>query len=224
MPKLKMFLNFNTDEVFGPAELDSWEGFCEDDVHNPKNPYAATKSAAGQMVNAFANTYYIPCVETFTMNVFGQRQHPEKFIPLCIRAAITGDTVNIHSTPDRTQAGVRSYIDAKNVGAALNWIVDNLNVTPQYVARLNIVGEQEVDNLTLAKMIDEIVGALGPKYGYKPAGLKYELVDFHSSRPGHDLAYRLDGSRLKYSGFTYPSNFEKSLRDTVKWYLENGKV
>ena len=76
--------------------------------------------------------------------------------------------------------------------------------------KYNIVGEKEVDNLELAQFISEVVGG----------ALHYEMVDFHSSRPGHDLRYALDGSLLKNLGFDYPKTFEDSLKKTIKWYLE----
>jgi dTDP-glucose 4,6-dehydratase len=77
--------------------------------------------------------------------------------------------------------------------------------------RFNIVGEKEVDNLTLAKFISDVIK--------KP--LIYELVDFHSSRPGHDLRYGLDGTKLKELGFSFPVTFEESLTKTINWSLEN---
>lgn len=223
LPKLEKFLHFSTDEVFGPAPFDE-KGFWEESLHDPKNPYAATKSAAGQMVNAFANTYQLPCIETFTMNVFGERQHKEKFIPKCISAAIDGSYVPIHGTPDKTQAGVRSYIHGSNVAKAVKFLLHEVEGGTNLVPRFNIVGEEEIDNLSLALIIDEMVGELGPRYGYKPKGLEWEIVDFHSSRPGHDLRYALDGRKLKNMGFKYPSNFQDSLRSTIRWYLENARV
>jgi len=208
-PLLKFFY-FDTDEVFGPAS----EGinYKEWDRFNASNPYAAAKAGANQMCVAFANTYKLPIIITHTMNIFGERQHFEKFIPSTIRKVVLGETVTIHSNKEGTKAGSRFYLHARNVGAALLFLVekgeclDGSGTKGKY----NIVGEKEVDNLELAQFISEVVGG----------ALHYEMVDFHSSRPGHDLRYALDGSLLKNLGFDYPKTFEDSLKKTIKWYLE----
>lgn len=200
------YLQFGTDEVFGPAA----EGQLHSEWHHFRsaNPYAASKAGAEELACAFSNTYQLKVGCTHTMNVIGERQHREKFVPLVIRKVLLGEKVSIHSNPDRTKAGSRFYLHAGNVGPALQWIVEN---QAEQFDKWNIVGEREVDNLTMAKMIAEFVG--------KP--LDYELVDFHSSRPGHDLRYALDGSKLKERGFAFPMTLEQSLERTVKWYLEH---
>jgi dTDP-glucose 4,6-dehydratase len=228
LPNLKQFIYFSTDEVFGPASVDKmdFKGYSEYDRHDPKNPYAATKSAGEQMVNAYANTYSLPCSITNGMNIFGERQHPEKFIPLCIRRALEGGTINVHASADKKTAGMRTYIHGRNVADALLFVLnfkDDVNYHVREPSRFNIVGEQEVDNLALAKMINELVIELAPLNGLKPVGANFELVDFHSSRPGHDLRYALDGWKLRSIGWTPPKTFDESLRNTVKWTLENSK-
>ena len=220
---LQQFTQFSTDEVFGPADLNSDVGFKEEDRHNPKNPYAATKSAAEQMVNAFANTYNLPCVVTNGMNIFGERQHSEKFMPLCIKKALHGGKISVHSSADKKVAGRRTYIHGRNVADALLFVMNTPTSNVKEVTRYNIVGEKEVDNLALAGMINELVLELAPLKGFKPEGSTFEMVDFHSSRPGHDLAYRLDGSKLRELGWSPPKTFEDSLRKTIMWYLENPK-
>ncbi len=205
LPNLKLFNYFSTDEVFGPAP----EGinYKEGDPHNPKNPYAATKAAAEDLCIAYENTYKLPVFITNTMNVFGERQHPEKFIPKVIKSVLNGETITIHSHPSRLKAGTRFYIHARNVASALMFLLEHAKPGERY----NIVGEKEVDNLTLAQFIAKVIG--------KP--LKYDMIDFHSSRPGHDLRYALDGTKLQNMGFKYPKNLESSLEKTIKWYLEN---
>jgi len=200
------FLQFGTDEVFGPAA----EGQLHHEWHHFRsaNPYAASKAGAEELACAFSNTYRLKVACTHTMNVIGERQHREKFVPLVIRKVLMEEKVSIHSNPDRTKAGSRFYLHAGNVGPALHWIV--LNQEEQF-DKWNIVGEREVDNLTMAQMIAHFVG--------KP--LEHELVDFHSSRPGHDLRYALDGSKLKSAGFSFPMTLEQSIERTVKWYLEH---
>lgn len=197
---LKAFLYFSTDEVFGPAPDKT--AYKEWDRYNSGNPYSATKAGGEELTLAYGNTYKLPVIITHTMNVFGSKQHPEKFIPSTVRKVLEGETVIIHSNKERTKAGSRFYIHARNVAKAVHFVLENGELQDKY----NIVGEKEVDNLTLARLIAEYLG--------KP--LKYELVDFHSSRPGHDLRYGLDGSKLREMGWTPPTGFEYTLRETVK--------
>jgi len=207
---LEIFLYFSTDEVFGPAA--PGQDFKEWDRYRSSNPYAATKAAAEELAISYMNTYGLPVVITHTMNVFGERQHPEKYFPKVINAVKAGQRIFIHSNPDRTKAGTRFYLHARNVGAALIFLVKQHHATGKVVGdKFNIVGEKEIDNLSLAEMIAGVVG--------KP--LQYEMVDFHSSRPGHDLRYSLDGTKLKNMDFEFPDTFEDSLKDTVNWYLKH---
>ena len=130
---------------------------------------------------------------------------------------LEGETVTIHSNKDKTKAGSRFYIHARNIADALLHILDNCDETlhnyDSSIGRFNIVGEKETDNLQLAQMIAD---ALGKE-------LKYEMVDFHSQRPGHDLRYALDGEKMKSIGWIHPIAFEDSLQKTIKWTLENDK-
>lgn len=209
---VKKFIYFSTDEVYGPIMEGTWK---EDARHAPGNPYSATKAAAEDLCLAFANTYKLPIIITNTMNLFGERQHPEKFIPLVIRKLLKGEMVTIHADPTKTKAGIRFYIHCRNAWRAIQFILENTNefleVKNPSNGRFNIVGEKEVDNLALAQFIAGVVG--------KP--LKYELVDFHSSRPGHDIRYALNGEKLKSLGFGYPQTFEKSLTKTIHWTLSH---
>jgi dTDP-glucose 4,6-dehydratase len=205
-----------------PLDNIARKGFSEKCPHNPKNPYAASKSAAEMMVMSFANTYKLPCIITRQMNIFGERQHPEKFIPLCISAAIKGVEVSVHATPDKKQAGMRHYIHARNVADAHSFLLKeqpwlSKQTFPHDVESYHIVGEIELDNLTLANTISEIVQSLD-KYS---CGLKPVMVDFHSSRPGHDLRYALDGSKMKGLGWVPPKTFYQSLQKTIEWSLSN---
>jgi dTDP-glucose 4,6-dehydratase len=139
------------------------------------------------------------------MNVFGERQHPEKFIPMTIKRAKNGEKVLIHSDKTKTIPGSRFYIHARNVASAVLFLMNEGEFGEKY----NIVGEREVDNLELAKCIAGVVGV----------GLDYEMVDFHSSRPGHDLRYALDGTKMKELGWSIPVGFEESLERTIRWTL-----
>lgn len=204
---LNKFLYFSTDEVFGPAP----EGifYKEWDRYNSTNPYSASKAGGEELALAYANTYSLPVFITHTMNVFGERQHPEKFIPMTIRKVLDGEKVLIHSDKDKLRAGSRFWIHARNVAAAIAFLLDKSEIREKY----NIVGEREINNLEMANQISRIMG--------KP--LDYELIDFHSSRPGHDLRYALDGAKMYNLGWSIPMKFEDSLQKTIKWSLENKK-
>lgn len=201
---LKMFVYFSTDEVFGPAPVGV--SYKEWDRYNSCNPYAATKAGGEELCLSYANTHKVPVIITHTMNAFGERQHPEKFVPLTIRKVIKGEVVTVHANPTKTKAGSRFYIHCRNIAAAVLFLLEKAQLKEKY----NVVGEKEVDNLEMVKFIASVIG--------KP--LNYEMVDFHSSRPGHDLRYALDGTRMNEMGWSIPKTFESSLEKTVRWYLK----
>ena len=209
---LKKFIQFSTDEVYGtaPEGVDYKEG----DRLNPGNPYSASKAAQESICRAYANTYDLPIIITNTMNVIGERQHPEKFVPLVIRKVLNGETVTIHADQTKTKAGTRFYIHARNVADGIYYLllndIEKLDKIDAAKGQYNIVGELELDNLLLAQKIADIVGK----------ELRYEMVDFHSSRPGHDLRYALSGKKLDSLGWEPPLDFYESLRKTVKWEIK----
>ena len=200
---LESFCYFSTDEVFGPAE--KGVDYKEDDRHFCTNPYSASKSASEQICLSYGKCYNLPVFITRSMNIFGERQHPEKFIPLCIDRCLSGELIKIHASSDCKVSGARHYIHARNVVNAIHFLLDKFKVMESY----NIVGEKEITNEDLCKLIGDIVGK-------KP---NYELVDFHSSRPGHDLRYSLSGVKMWEMGWCLRMNLEESLRNTIEWTL-----
>lgn len=204
---LKLFVYFSTDEVFGPAPKGVF--YKEWDRYDSSNPYAATKAGGEELVLAYANTYNLPVLITHTMNVFGERQHPEKFIPLCINKISSERVVSIHASQDKKHSGSRCWIHARDVASALLFCIKNCNINISRRDKINIVGEEK-SNLDIAKFIARELNKT----------LNYAMVDFHSSRPGHDLRYALDGTKLRDLGFKYPKGLEESLRKTIKWYLK----
>lgn len=216
LQNLERFVYFSTDEVFGPAP--PGVSYKEYDRYNSTNPYSASKAAAEEICVAFENTYKLPIVVTHTMNVFGERQHPEKFIPMVIQKARDGEVVTVHSDPSKTIAGSRHYIHAKDVADGLMFILDNLQGYTHLgdyggakCPKFNLVGPEEIDNLTLANMIANAVGK----------ELVYEMTDFHSSRPGHDLRYALDGSLLRDLGWEPKIKLSERVKEVVEWTLDN---
>ncbi len=223
--KLKRIFLVSTDEVYGPA---SWEsaGNVENDTYRPANPYAAAKAGGEMLAFAYANTYRLPLTIVNTMNLYGERQGAEKFIPLVIRKVLAGEQITIHADPTKTRAGTRFYIHCRNYASALSFLIDRNDrisrgeITTLDAARpaslpnkIHVAGEREVSNLDLAQTIANILG--------KP--LNYEMVDFHSSRPGHDLRYALDDKMIRSMGWKQPVDFEASLERTVRWFVENSR-
>lgn len=210
--KPKLFLQFSTDEVYGQASLG--EKHKEWSAIIPSNPYSASKAAQEAIAISYWRTFGVPLIITNTMNVFGERQDKEKFIPLCINKINNGEKIIIHSYPDKKTAGSRFYIHARNVADAITFIMDKIkpSMYPETdkPERFNIVGEIEIDNLTLAQEISNIIGK----------ELKYEMVDFHSSRPGHDCRYALDGEKLEKVGWKPKISFQESLKKTIDFTLK----
>ena len=216
LDSLDLFAYFSTDEVFGPApEGVNYKG---NDRYNSTNPYSASKAAAEELVVAYENTYKLPAIITHTMNVFGERQHPEKYIPLCIKRIRDNEKISIHSNPEKTKAGSRHYIHAKDVADALMFLyAQDLSKLPKDFGgakcqKFNIVGATEMDNLELAQFIADVQGK----------SLNYEMIDFHSQRPGHDLRYALDGTKMKNMGWV-PQPVHARLEESIHWTLKNDR-
>lgn len=212
LKKLARLFYISTDEVYGPAPPTfvhalGHDGFREEDRFRPTNPYAATKAGAESLCMAYAHSFGIPITIVNSMNLFGERQHPEKFIPLVIRKVLAGEKLLIHANPERTRSGSRFYLHCRTLASALLFLMRAPHVT---LRKVHISGEREVSNLDLAGQIARLVG--------KP--LDYELVDFHSSRPGHDLRYALDDTLMRSLGWTQPVNFDESLERVVRWQTD----
>jgi dTDP-glucose 4,6-dehydratase len=209
---LKRFIQFSTDETYGTAP----EGvnYKEGDRHNAGNPYSASKDAQEAICRAYSNTYGLPINIVNSMNIIGERQHPEKFIPLCIKKILNDEIIQVHSNENLTKSGTRFYLHARNIAKALQFILEKtdekLNKIDTSLGCWNVVGDKEIENSELAKIIGSIIGK----------DIKMEMINFHSSRPGHDLRYALSGEKLKKAGFNYPKSFMDTLKKTVEWYLK----
>ena len=213
---LERFAYFSTDEVFGPAPPGIY--YKENDRYNSTNPYSATKAGAEELVVAFENTYGLPAIITHTMNVFGERQNAEKYIPMVIKKVRDNGIVTVHANSEKTIAGSRHYIHAEDVSDALLFLFnyDISKIQPDSTGakcqKFNIVGKDEIDNLELAQFIAKV----------QNKDLNYEMVDFHSQRPGHDLRYSLDGSKMAEMRWTPKSAYEQ-LETTINWTLKNDR-
>lgn len=208
--KPKAFLHFSTDEVYGPTAVDT--GHKEWDTILPSNPYSASKAAQEAIAIAYWRSYGVPLIITNTMNNFGEMQGATKY-PAMIQSKVSkSETITVHAAADG-QIGTRYYLHSRNTADAVLFILKNLPPTlhqPGHIDRpdrYNIVGDKQVNNLELAKTIARLMGK-------EP---KYELVDFHSKQPGHDLHYGLDGQKLAELGWKSPKSFEESLKNTIDW-------
>lgn len=213
---LDQFVYFSTDEVFGPAPKGI--NFKENDRYNSTNPYSATKAGGEELVVAYENTYGLPAFITHTMNVFGERQNVEKYIPMVIKKVRDGNEVTVHADSNKKIPGSRHYIHAKDVADALLFLLNydlskfKPDETGAKCQKFNIVGKNEINNLELAEFIANVQK--------KP--LNYQLVDFHSSRPGHDLRYALDGTKMLEMGWEPQSAFDR-LDYVINWTLKNDR-
>lgn len=213
----KQFIQISTDEVYGPAE--PGEAHKEWSPIRPSNPYAASKAAQEALCQAYWRTYSIPVVITNTMNNFGEWQDSEKFVPKIIKHLLNNKPVPVHGSPE--QSGSRCYLHATNHADALMFLINSQKplTYPEfgYCSRWNVVGEEEVTNLEMVFHVARIM-SVKRRITVEPL---YEFVDFHSTRPGHDQRYKLDGTKLRDAGWRAPKDFLTSLRHTVSWYLDN---
>lgn len=213
---LEIFIQISTDEVYGPT-LGKNDGYEEWSTMLPSNPYAASKAAQEMAAIAWWRSYGIPLVITNTMNNFGEMQQSSKY-PVMIQKALANDeTITIHSIGD--EIGSRSYIHSRNFSDALLFILKNVKPhlhEPGKVDRpdrFHIAGDKQIDNQELVKLIAKLMG--------KEGTFKYELVDVHSTRPGHDPHYGLKADKIKELGWVAPISFEESLKNTIEWQTEH---
>ena len=212
------FIQISTDEVYGPAPI----GYShrEGEVLRPSNPYSASKAAQEMIAFSYWRTYGAPVIITNTMNNFGERQHPEKYVPMVMKKILHQEEIEVHGKEINDDGGwvvgARVWLHARNHADAVQFILKNVPVlhydddTPE-PERFNIAGEKEISNLEIVEMIGEILEC-------PPL---WRLVDFHTSRPGHDLRYSLDGTKLKEYGWDAPMSLEESFEKTVNWTMKH---
>lgn len=213
-PTGAVFLQFSTDEVYGPAPKDS-HGHEEWSAIVPSNPYSASKAAQEAIAIAWWRSYGVPVVITNTMNNFGETQSSSKYPAMIQNRIKNGEAISVHVSHDG-QIGTRYYIHSRNVADAALFILERMPTLHgsgkiDRPDRYNIVGDRQVDNLELVKIIARLMG--------KEA--KTELVNFHGTNPGHDLHYGLNGKKLADLGWEPPLTFEESLNNTIKWQEEH---
>lgn len=201
--EVEKIIYYSTDEVFGDAPDDY--KFKEDDALNPRSPYSAGKASGEMIASAYRQAFKLPILSMRTMNMFGERQDPEKMIPKTIGRYLQGLPAIVHATGDRI--GARYWLHAQNSADAIKFCLEN--EVP--FDKINVPGQVELDNLKISEMIANIMDI----------PFKYELVEAESVRPGYDRRYSVDGSRIMELGWRPPLDFTEALIKTVKWTMKN---
>lgn len=209
-PDTFRFHHVSTDEVFGSLPIDPSVKFTENMPYSPRSPYSASKASSDHLVRAWHETYGLPVVLTNCSNNYGPYHFPEKLVPVIILNALAGKPLPIYGNG----SNIRDWLYVEDHADALLLILEKGIVGRSY----NIGGENELSNLELAEILCRILDRLKPL----SKGSYSELIEFVQDRPGHDLRYAVDPSRIKNELGWRPSvTVEKGLEKTVLWYLEN---
>jgi dTDP-glucose 4,6-dehydratase len=203
------FLHVSTDEVFGSLEDGSY--FREDTPYHPNSPYAASKASADHLVRAWHHTYELPCILTNCSNNYGPFQFPEKLIPLMTVNALEGQALPVYGRGEN----VRDWLFVDDHAAGLLTVLDRGQVGETYT----IGGRSERSNLDVVTSICVMLDELTP---HPTIGDRRSLIRFVEDRPGHDLRYAIDPTKIERElGWSATESFESGLRKTIRWYLEN---
>ncbi|WP_284119155.1 dTDP-glucose 4,6-dehydratase [Acinetobacter seifertii] len=206
------FHHISTDEVYGDLEGTD-DLFHETTSYAPSSPYSASKASSDHLVRAWNRTYGLPVVITNCSNNYGPYHFPEKLIPLVILNALKGKVLPIYGKGDQ----IRDWLYVEDHARALYKVVTEAEVGETY----NIGGHNEQKNIDVVKSICELLEELAPD---KPEGVaRYvDLITYVKDRPGHDLRYAIDATKIKEDlGWVPEESFETGLRKTVEWYLNN---
>jgi dTDP-glucose 4,6-dehydratase len=205
------FHHISTDEVYGA--LGKKGLFKETTPYQPNSPYSASKAASDHLVRAWHHTYGLPVVTTNCSNNYGPYHYPEKLIPLTILNALEGKPLPIYG--DGSQ--VRDWLYVEDHARALYQVFKEGQLGETY----NIGGHNEKKNIEVVHLICQLLEKLAPK---KPQGVKRykDLITFVTDRPGHDVRYAIDATKIKKElGWVPKETFESGMKKTVQWYLEN---
>ena len=202
------FMHISTDEVFG--SLGETGLFDEDTPYAPNSPYSASKAGSDHLVRAWRETYGLPTIVTNCSNNYGPYHFPEKLIPLTILNALEGKPLPVYGRGEN----VRDWLFVDDHAAALMLVAHKGLVGQSY----NVGGRNEKKNIEVVETICAILDELRPR----PAAPHRDLIAFVVDRPGHDLRYAIDCSKIERElGWRPNETFETGLRKTVLWYLEN---
>ena len=204
------FHHISTDEVYGDLESTT-DLFTETTPYAPSSPYSASKASSDHLVRAWHRTYGLPVIVTNCSNNYGPYHFPEKLIPLVILNALDGKDLPIYGKGDQ----IRDWLYVEDHARALYKVVTNGAIGETY----NIGGHNEKQNIDVVKTICQILDQLKPQANGQP----YEsLITFVKDRPGHDLRYAIDATKIKNDlGWIPEESFDSGIRKTVEWYLNN---
>ena len=208
------FHHISTDEVYGDLALQD-SLFTETSPYAPSSPYSASKASSDHLVRAWARTYGLPIIVTNSSNNYGAFQFPEKLIPLMILNALAGKPLPVYGNGLQ----IRDWLFVDDHAEALYKVVTEGKVGETY----NIGGKNEKANIDVVREICCLLEELAPN---KPENIvKYEdLISYVKDRPGHDLRYALDITKIEHElGWKPKETFESGIRKTVEWYLNNKK-
>ncbi|MEJ6390428.1 dTDP-glucose 4,6-dehydratase [Gymnodinialimonas ulvae] len=206
-PESFRFHHVSTDEVFGT--LGETGLFTEDTPYDPRSPYSASKASSDHLVRAWHETYGMPVVLTNCSNNYGPYHFPEKLIPVVILKALAGEPIPVYGTGEN----VRDWLYVEDHADALLTVLENGDVGRSY----NIGGHNEMRNIDLVRTICALLDERRPK-----ATPHADLITFVTDRPGHDMRYAIDASRIQAELGWKPSvTVEEGLAQTVDWFLEN---
>lgn len=203
------FHHVSTDEVYG--SLGPTGFFTEETPYRPNSPYSASKAASDHLVRAWHHTFKLPVVTTNCSNNYGPYQFPEKLIPLIILNALEGKPLPVYGKGEN----IRDWLYVEDHARALYLVLTQGKLGETY----NIGGHNEKNNLEVVKTLCATLDELLPDSPHKP---HEQLISFVTDRPGHDLRYAIDASKIEHElGWKPQESFDTGLRKTVQWYLEN---
>lgn len=204
------FHHISTDEVYGDLE-GTTDLFTETTSYAPSSPYSASKASSDHLVRAWQRTYGLPTIITNCSNNYGPYHFPEKLIPLVILNALDGKPLPIYGKGDQ----IRDWLYVEDHARALYKVVTEGVIGESY----NIGGHNEKQNIEVVRTICQILDELQPRAHTQA----YEsLITFVKDRPGHDLRYAIDASKIANElNWTPDESFESGIRKTVEWYLNN---
>ena len=205
------FHHVSTDEVYGSLSFEA-QAFREDTAYAPNSPYSASKASSDHFVRAFHETYGLPTLISNCSNNYGPRQFPEKLIPLMILNAIEGKPLPIYGNGKN----IRDWLHVSDHCRAISLMLNKARPGECF----NIGGDSEKNNLEVVAAIINVLDQKRPRSG----GRSYsEQIHFVRDRPGHDLRYAIDATKIRNElGWTPRFTFEQGIRETVSWYLDNG--
>lgn len=205
----KRFHHISTDEVYGALSLEEGK-FSEETRYNPHSPYSASKASSDHFVRAYHDTYGLPTVITNCSNNYGERQYPEKLIPLFVDNILNRRALPVYGTGKN----IRDWLYVGDHARALDIVFHRAESGQTY----NIGGNNEWTNIDLVK---ELIRVVDSELG-NPEGYSLELITYVEDRAGHDLRYAIDTTKIERElGWRAETSFEEGLRRCVRWYLNN---